>query len=90
MGVYGQTAASTKQCNKHKEQHHKNNTVCISGGFRGVRGVQMHPPLAATNVFLYITARVHRMIMQLWNASATARHSYTLTYQFLADLQTFD
>jgi len=56
----------------------------------GVRGVQMHPPLAASNVFLYITARVHRMIMQQWNASATTRHSYTLTYQFLTDLQTFD
>jgi len=25
----------------------------------GVRGVQMHPPLAASNVFLYKTARVH-------------------------------
>ena len=41
----------------------------------GVMGVQMHAPLAASNVFLYITARVHRMIMQQWNASATTRHS---------------
>jgi len=40
--------------------------------FRGVRGVQMHPPLVASNVFLL-----------------TTRHSYTLTYQFLTDLQTF-
>jgi len=56
----------------------------------GVRGVQMHPPLAASNVFLYKTARVHWMIMQQWNASATARHSYTLTCQFLTDLQTLD
>ena len=26
--------------------------VANSGGFRRVRGVQMHPPLAASNVFL--------------------------------------
>ena len=50
--------------------------VCIySGGFRGgkaVRGVQMHPPLAASNVFcVYITARVHQMIMQQWHAATT-------------------
>ena len=29
------------------------------------------------------------MIMQQWHASATTRHSYTLTYQFFADLQTY-
>ena len=29
------------------------------------------------------------MIMQQWNAATTTRHSYTLTYQFLTDLQTF-
>jgi len=56
----------------------------------GIKGVQMHSPLAASNVFLCITARVHRMIMQQWHASTTTRHSYTLTYQFLTDLQTFD
>ena len=30
------------------------------------------------------------MIIQQWNAATTTRHSYTLTYQFLTDLQTFD
>ena len=40
--------------------------------FRGVRRIQMHPLLAASNVFLL-----------------TTRHSYTLTYQFLTDLQMF-
>ena len=40
--------------------------------------------------FAYITARVHQMIMQQWHAATTTRHSYTLTYQFLTDLQTFD
>ena len=39
--------------------------------------------------FAYITARVHQMIMQQWHAATTTRHSYTLTYQFLTDLQTF-
>ena len=29
------------------------------------------------------------MIMQQWHAATTTRHSYTLTYQFLTDLQTF-
>ena len=29
------------------------------------------------------------MIMQEWHAATTTRHSYTLTYQFLTDLQTF-
>ena len=38
--------------------------------------------------FAYITARVHQMIMQQWHAATTTRHSYTLTYQFLTDLQT--
>ena len=28
------------------------------------------------------------MIMQEWHAATTTRHSYTLTYQFLTDLQT--
>jgi len=28
-------------------------TEICSGGFRGVRGVQMHPPLAASNLFLH-------------------------------------
>ena len=37
------------------------------------------PPFGGSNVFLYITARVHRTIMQQWNASAITRHSYTLT-----------
>ena len=30
------------------------------------------------------------MIMQQWHAATTTRHSYTLTYQFLTDLQTFE
>ena len=42
------------------------------------------------STLLYITARVHQMIMQQWHAATTTRHSYTLTYQFLTDLQTFD
>ena len=29
------------------------------------------------------------LIMQQWHAATTTRHSYTLTYQFLNDLQTF-
>ena len=29
------------------------------------------------------------MVIQQWNAATTTRHSYTLTYQFLTDLQTF-
>ena len=32
--------------------HHLQTGFIISGGFRGVRGVQMHPPLVASNVFL--------------------------------------
>ena len=53
----------------------------------GVRGVQMHPPLAAIVMyFAYITARVHQMIMQQWHAATTT----TLMYQLLTDLQTFD
>jgi len=30
------------------------------------------------------------MIIQQWNAATTTRHSYTLTYQFLTDLQMID
>jgi len=30
------------------------------------------------------------MVMQQWRAATTTRHSYTLTYQFFTDLQTFD
>ena len=37
---------------------------------------------------VYITARVHQMIMQEWHA-ATTMHSYTLMSQSLTDLQTF-
>ena len=50
----------------------------ISGGFRGGGGGGAK------------TARVHQMIIQQWNAATTTGHSYTLTYQFLTDLQTFD
>ena len=56
----------------------------------GVRGVHMHPPLVASNVFSHKTARIHQMIIQQWNAATTTRHSYTLTYQFLTDLQMID
>jgi len=28
------------------------------------------------------------MVMQQWHAATTTRHSYTLVYQFLTDLQT--
>ena len=59
-----------------------------SGGFGGVRGVQMHPPLAAS--FCVNNCTSHQMIIQQWNAATTTSHSYTLTYQFLTDLQTFD
>ena len=52
----------------------------------GVKGMKMHPPLAASNVFF---ARVHQMIMHQWHAATTTRHNYTLTYQFLTYLQTF-
>ena len=56
-------------------------TVADLGGVRG-----------GTNatIFAYIIARVHQMIMQQWHVATTTRHSYTLTYQFLTDLQTFD
>ena len=40
-------------------------------------------------IFAYVTARVHQMIVQQWHAATTTRHSYTLTYQFLTDLQMF-
>ena len=40
-------------------------------------------------IFAYVTARAHQMIIQQWHAATTTRHSYTLTYQFLTDLQTF-
>jgi len=30
------------------------------------------------------------MVMQQWRAATTTRRSYTLTYQFFTDLQTFD
>jgi len=50
----------------------------------------MHPPLAASNVFFVRNTRVHQMIMQQLHAATTTRHSYTLMYQFLTDLQTFD
>ena len=68
-------------------------TVADLGG-GGVRGVQMHAknldvpqhPL----VMYFCTAQVHQMIKQQWNAATTTRHSYTLTYMFLTDLQTFD
>ena len=56
----------------------------------GVRGMQMHPLWRLVMYFAYITARVHQMIMQQWHAATTTRHSYTLTYQFFTDLQTFD
>ena len=64
-------------------------SVADLGG--GGKGGANAPPVGGEEcIFAYITARVHRMITQQWNASATTRHSYTLTYQFLTDLQTFD
>ena len=65
-------------------------TLITVADLGGVRGVQMHPPLAASNVFCVHNCTVHQMIMQQWHAATTTRHSYTLTYQFLTDLQTFD
>jgi len=52
----------------------------VSGGLR----------VASNYIFAYITAQVHQMIMQQWHAATTTRHSYSLTYQFFTDLQTFD
>ena len=50
-------------------------SVADSGG---VRGVQMHPPLAASNVFFaYITARVHQMIMQELHATTTRQVTHS-------------
>jgi len=52
----------------------------------GVRGVQMHPPLVASNVFC-----VHNCTSPSNDYAAVAtKHSYILTYQFLTDLQAFD
>ena len=45
-----------------------------SGEFRGGKGVQLHPLWQL--VMLYITARVHQMIIQQWHAATTTRHSY--------------
>ena len=51
-------APNVKTCNNENRKHFK---PCkhqvymhaqVSGGFRGVRGVQMHPLLAASNVFM--------------------------------------
>jgi len=50
----------------------------------GVRGVQMHGHFCVHNC----TSR--QMIIQQWHTATTTRYSYTLTYQFLTDLQTFD
>ena len=61
-----------------------------SGGFRGGKGGANAPLWRLVMYFAYITARVHQMIIQQWHAATTTRHSYTLTYQFLTDLQTFD
>ena len=53
---------------------------------RGAR-VQMHSPLTASNVFL--RTYLHESIIQQCHAATTTRHNYTLTYQFLTDLQMF-
>ena len=40
--------------------------------------VQMHPPLAASNIFLRTYLHeFHQMIMQQWHAATTTRRSYT-------------
>ena len=62
-------------------------TLADSGG---VRGVQMHPPLAASNVVC-----VHNCTSPSNDYAGVAcsnnnQASYTLTYQFLTDLRTFD
>ena len=55
--------------------------LLLSSGGYGANG---------SNVFFaYIFAQVHQMIIQQWRAATTIRHSYTLAYQFLTDLQTF-
>ena len=59
-----------------------------SGGFRGVRGVQMHRPL--WRLVMYFCVRnctSPSNVIQQWHATTTTtRHSYTLMYQFLTDL----
>ena len=37
-----------------------------------------------------IFALYGNLFLQQWHAATTTRHSYTLTYQFLTDLQTLD
>jgi len=53
----------------------------------GVRGVQMYPPLVASNVFC-----IHNCTSPSndYAAVACSNNNHTLTYQFLPDLQTFD
>ena len=57
-----------------------------SGRFKGGRGGGT-PLWRLVTYFAYITARVHQMVMQQWHAATITRHSYTLAYQFLTDLQ---
>ena len=57
--------------------HSTRNVICLVAllpvaDLRGVRGVQMHPPLAASNVFL--RTYLYEIIQQ-WHAATTTRHS---------------
>jgi len=60
VGVHGQTVASTKQCNKHKELHHKNNTVCMC---ITIRSPQNNPNWLAT--WTAVQCRLHIQRSQL-------------------------
>ena len=50
----------------------------------------MHPLWQLVVHFCVRNCTSHQMVMQQWHAATTTRHSYTLAYQFLTDLQTFD
>ena len=48
----------------------------LSGRFRGHKGVQMHPPSAASNVFCVNNCTSpSNMIVEQWNAATTTKHS---------------
>ena len=61
-----------------------------SGGFRGGKGGCKCTPLWRLVMYFCVHNCKSPLIMQQWHAATTTRHSYTLTYQFLTNLQTFD
>ena len=62
-------------------------TVANLGGVRGVHFWRLVMYFCINNC---MSTSIFEMVIQQWNAATTTRHSYTLTYQFLTDLQTFD